>query len=213
MMSHSADTELYANEPSLLLNLCRDVIDLLDSEEGKAEMVEMEAQLREISKAVEKLEKLKVAVPNALRSEKTRLASALSIQSESVQVLIDLANGLDDILNDLRSRLGNDLESSLAKKTRIRYPSSEKTDTDILRHLIINALQHLGGSAHRNEVLKFMGEQLDGKLLPGDLEWREATQTYAWQDRASLERFYMTKDGIVKTDSPRGVWELTEEHR
>ena len=58
-----------------------------------------------------------------------------------------------------------------------------------------------------------MEQKLTGKLLPGDLEWRETTNEHAWQNNACWERYQMTQDGVLKTGSPRGIWELSEDHR
>ena len=59
-------------------------------------------------------------------------------------------------------------------------------------------------------MIEDMGRQLDGQLLPGDLEWRESTGEYAWQNNAKWERYKMTQDGTLRSDSPRGFWELGE---
>ncbi len=55
-----------------------------------------------------------------------------------------------------------------------------------------------------------MGRQLEGKLLSGDMAWRESTAEYAWQNNAKWERYRMTRDGTLRNDSPRGYWELGE---
>ena len=61
------DIDRFVIDPSLLIELCRDVIDRIDCAPGKANTSEKEAQLREIAKAVEKLEKMGVPVPDTLR--------------------------------------------------------------------------------------------------------------------------------------------------
>ena len=81
----------------------------------------------------------------------------------------------------------------------------------MLREQIIQALRKLGGSARVSEVIEEMGQQLDGKLLPGDMEWREATNEYVWQNNAKWERYRMTQDGTLRNDSPYGIWALAEE--
>ena len=68
----------------------------------------------------------------------------------------------------------------------------------------------MGGRARVADVIEEMGRQLKGKLLPGDLEWRESTNEYAWQNNAKWERYHMTQDGTLRSDSPRGYWELGE---
>ena len=172
----------------------------------------MEAQLREIAKAIDNLSKIGVAIPDALRAEKTRLAAALGMQFQATQALSLLSDELEDIVRDLKSRLGRQEQTS-DKKPRPKRSKSAKTDKNTLRQLLIEALQHLGGSAHKNEILKYMEQQLEGKLLPGDLDWREATKDYAWQNNTCWERFRMIEDGILKAGSPRGIWELSEESR
>lgn len=207
-MSSGGEVERYVKDPSLLVELCREVIERLDTGSDNGETAAMEVQLREIARAIDKLDKQGVPVPDALRAEKTRLAAALGASTEASQTLNHLADELEELLADLKSRIGRTAEATPAKKACAKRSKSPKTDKTILRKLIIEALRHLGGSASKNDVLKYMEEKLKGKLLPGDLEWREATNDHAWQNNACWERFAMTQDGTLKTGSPRGIWEL-----
>jgi len=212
-MSHRTEIERFVKDPSLLVELCREVIERLDAGTGNDETSAMEAQLREIARAIDKLDKQGVPVPEALRAEKTRLAAALGVSAESAQTLKHLADELEELLKDLKVRTGQVAEGKPANKPRPKRSKSPKTDKAILRKLIIDALRNLGGSAPKNDVLNFMEERLHGKLLPGDMEWREATNDYAWQNNACWERNAMKNEGILKFGSPRGVWELSEDHR
>jgi hypothetical protein len=47
---------------------------------------------------------------------------------------------------------------------------------------------------------------------PGDFE---STRSGAvlWENRAQWERLKMVKEGLLRADSPHGVWELTESGR
>lgn len=212
-MSQGGEVERYVKDPSLLVELCREVIERLDTRSEKGETAAMEAQLREIARAIDKLDKQSVPVPDALRAEKTRLAAALGLRADATQTLNHLADELGELLKDLRDRIGRTAEAAPAKKPRTKRSKSLKTDKAILRLLIVEALRHLDGSAPKNDVLKYMEEKLHAKLLPGDLEWREATNDHAWQNNACWERNAMKNDGILKADSPRGIWELSEAHR
>ena len=207
-MSNDIDIDLFVKNPSLLIELCRDVIDRIISGPDNSKAGEKEAQLREIAKAVEKLEKVGVPVPDALRGEKTRLAAELGIQAQVEQALQHLADELDAILKDLNIRLERGSDRPTAKKPRGKRSRSPKTDKKVLRKYIIQALKKLGGRARVSDVIEEMGRQLDGKLLPGDLEWRESTREYAWQNNAKWERYNMTQDGTLRSDSPHGYWEL-----
>lgn len=80
-----------------------------------------------------------------------------------------------------------------------------------MREQVVLALKQLGGKAKVSDVIEEMTRQLDGKLLPGDLVWRQATNEPAWQNNAKWERYQMVQDGVLRGDSPRGVWELRED--
>lgn len=209
-MNGGADIEQFVKDPSRLVELCRDVIDQLDASSEDVAVPEQEAQLRAIAKAIEQLEKSGVAVPDPLRAEKTRLAAALAVHSDAKQALAQLADEFQDILKDLRERLGQNTVGSQAKP---RGPRSKlpKTPQKVLREHIIQALKKLGGRARVSDVIEEMAHQLEGKLLPGDNLWRDATNETAWQNNAKWERFQMTQDGTLRWGSPRGIWELGED--
>ena len=212
-MSEDNTVDRFVKDPSLLVDLCRDVIDQLDSYTDATDIGEQQTQLREIAKTIERLEKAGVSVPDVLRAEKTRLAASLSIHADARQALTHLADEFGDILKDLRSRLGLDQGSDgdrTEKKARKRT-KLPRTDPSVLRDHIVQALRTLGGKARAAEVVDEMGRQLDGKLLPGDLEWRDSTREYAWQNNAKWERYRMVQDGTLRSDSPRGIWELRED--
>jgi DNA-binding ferritin-like protein len=212
-MTSEAEVERYVKDPGLLVELCRDVVERLDAGADTGETSAMEAQLREIARAIDKLCKMGVPVPEALRAEKTRLAVALGVNAEAAQTLSHLADDLEALLNDLKTRIARAPETTPGKKTRAKRSKSQKTDKTVLRRLIIEALRHLGGSAPKNDVLQYMEQTLQDKLLPGDLEWRESSNEYAWQNNACWERYAMTQDGALKIGSKRGVWELSEDIR
>jgi len=209
-MGSDNDIDRFVKDPSLLIELCREVIDQIDSGSDDSKAAEKEAQLREIAKAIEKLEKMGVPVPDALRGEKTRLAAGLGIQAQAEQALHHLAEELDAIIKDLHTRFGRGSDQPTTKKPRGKRSRTPKTDKKVLRKHIIQALKKLGGRARVSDVIKEMERQLEGELLPGDLEWRESTSEYAWQNNAKWERYKMTQDGTLRSDSPRGYWELGE---
>ena len=70
-MSSDSDIVRFVKDPSLLIELCRKVIDQLKITAGDPETGTMQVQLREIAKAIERLENIGVSVPDSLRSEKT----------------------------------------------------------------------------------------------------------------------------------------------
>jgi hypothetical protein len=211
-MSDGAGSDRFVKDPSILVELCREVIDQLDVSSDDMVVAEQEAQLRAIAKAVEQLEKSGVTVPDPLRAEKTRLAASLAVHTDAKQALAQLADEFQDILRDLRDRLRQNAASPEAKPRghRSKLP---RTPRMVLREHIVRALKSLGDKARVSDVIAEMDRQLEGKLLPGDTVWREATNECAWQNNAKWERFQMTQDGILRRGSPRGVWELEKGHQ
>ena len=209
-MSNGDDTVGFVKDPSQLVELCRDVIDQIDASFEDEAVAEQEAQLRAIAKAIEQLEKSRVGVPDPLRAEKTRLAAALAVHAEAKQALVQLADEFQDILKDLRERLGQNITASEAKP-RVKRSKLPKTPPAVLREHILQALKKLGGSAKVSNVIEEMARQLEGKLLPGDTVWRETTNESAWENNTKWERYLMTKDGTLRRGSPRGIWELGED--
>jgi hypothetical protein len=211
-MSDQADISRYIKDPSLLVELCREVIDQLDAGSEEVSVVEQEAQLRAIAKAVEQLEKAGVAVPDPLRAEKTRLAASLSIHTDAKQALAHLADEFQDILHDLLERLGQN-PPALEPKPRGKRSNLPKTPKKVLREHILRALKKFGGRARAGDVLDQIERQLEGKLLEGDLAIRRDGKTLAWRNNAQWERLRMRHEGILRADSPNGIWELEEGHQ
>lgn len=209
-MNEAPETDRFVKDPSLLVELCREVIDQLDLNSEASTVADQEAQLKAIAKAVDQLEKAGVAVPDPLRGEKTRLAVSLAMHTEAKQALMQLADEFEDILKDLRDRLGQN-GNPPDSKPRPKRSKLPKTTQKVLREGILSALKKLGGSARSSEVVAEMARQFEGKLLPGDEVWREATHEPAWQNNAKWERYQMTQDGALRRGSQRGVWELGEE--
>ncbi len=211
-MEEKPDITIFLKSPEQLLQLCRDVINELDKRREDKGLAEQEKQLREISRAIGKLEKAGIPVPDELRSLKVDLAAKLAIKEENDSVLETLADGLEGILQDLRARIGRTEKAAPGKSLRKRRSKKPKTEKDVLRKEIIRALKRLGGRAHLRQVLAEMEKQLKDKLLPGDLEKRQSGEI-AWENNACWERFHMVQDGILRNDSPRGIWELSEEYK
>ena len=208
-MSNGNDVVGFVKDPSKLAELCRDVIDQLDARSEGVAVAEQDAQLNAIAKAIEQLEKSHFGVPDPLRAEKTRLAVALAVHADAKEALGQLADEFQDILKDLRERIGQNTTAPEAKP-RGKCMKLPKTSSAVLREYILEALKKLGGSARVRDVIEEMTRQLEGKLLPGDKEWREATNEPAWQNNAKWERHQMTQDGALQRGSPRGIWELSE---
>ncbi len=214
-MSDRSDIERFVNDPGLLIKLCHDVIDRIKSGPDDLNEAVKEAQLREIARSIERLEKMNIPVPDTLRAEKTRLAADMGNLSNVTQTLRQLADEFDRIIIKIKARSVVENGSVLPKKNRVHSPrsSSPKTSQRFYRDYIISALRKFGGRGRVADVLNEMERHLNGQLQPGDFELRKDGKTVGWRNTAQWERLVMVKEGILRSDSPDGIWELAEGHR
>ena len=79
---------------------------------------------------------------------------------------------------------------------------------------ILQALSDLGGSAKRSDVFNVLEPSMRGVLQPIDYQIlsSEAEQV-RWQNSAQWARNLMVKEGLLQSDSPVGIWEITEKGR
>jgi hypothetical protein len=206
-MNHEGEIDRYVDDPCLLVALCRDVFDRLGVKASSESMAEGAAQLREIALAIDKLDKQDVPVPAALRSEKIRLAAELDHNSKRLAALKMLADELHNITHNLKSRHIKSTERAQIGEHRRKRSNTLKTSRPVLRILIIEALNELGGSAHKRDVYKRIAKNHEGRFLPGDFDYLPDGKRISWQNYCDWEATLMRKEELLRSDSPRGIWE------
>ncbi len=72
---------------------------------------------------------------------------------------------------------------------------------------IIQALQHHSGTAPFFVVMEFVFSKIKERLNEID-HTKTSTGILRWQNTMRCERQVMLREGILKTGSPRGIWEL-----
>lgn len=76
---------------------------------------------------------------------------------------------------------------------------------------ILRALSELGGSGKMNDVLERVEQTMQGTLTGVDYQpVASDPEMPRWRNTAQWARYSMVKEGLLKQDSPRGVWEITE---
>lgn len=76
---------------------------------------------------------------------------------------------------------------------------------------ILSVLVGLGGAAAGEDVIDRVGQKLENVLTPADRERLSSGVEVRWRNRAQWQRYNMGREGLLKRDSPRGIWEITEE--
>ncbi|GBC77825.1 hypothetical protein HRbin08_01307 [bacterium HR08] len=93
-------------------------------------------------------------------------------------------------------------------------PRGLRTPEDAFRRLILEVLVELGGRAPMSEVLDRVEKKMEGRLTPHDYKPLPSDpKTIRWRNTAQWCRNTLVREGLMKGDSPRGVWEISEEGR
>ncbi|QJD30962.1 winged helix-turn-helix domain-containing protein [Methylococcus geothermalis] len=76
---------------------------------------------------------------------------------------------------------------------------------------ILEALESLGGSAPMTKVLDHVLQSMKGALKDVDYEpLASDPEMPRWKNAAQWARNSMVKEGLLRSDSPRGVWAISE---
>lgn len=104
-MNEAPNFEELVRDPVLLVELIEDILAQFGICDNASDL-ERDAQLKEISKTIERLQNMGVCVPDVLRAEKLRLSCTSGLSKETATLLQPLADGLDEILRTLKKSLG-----------------------------------------------------------------------------------------------------------
>lgn len=78
---------------------------------------------------------------------------------------------------------------------------------------LLQALVELGGKGRREKIIEIVGEKMKHVLMPADYQKLPTSNYIRWENRVAWQASNMRRDGLVKNDSPRGIWEITEAGR
>jgi hypothetical protein len=91
-----------------------------------------------------------------------------------------------------------------------RLPRGESLPTDFYRPLILKALAGMGGQGRAKEVLRRVFKMAEPYLSDKDREPVPSGTSKRWEKKANWERYRMVQEGLLRSDSPQGIWELSE---
>jgi hypothetical protein len=94
--------------------------------------------------------------------------------------------------------------------SRTRKADAWTSENEFQRPLL-EALKSLGGSSQGMELLDLVGQRMQGYLKPADLKPVPGNaNTPLWRNTAQWARHTMLRNGLLKADLPKDIWELTE---
>jgi len=140
---------------------------------------------------------------------------------EQAQKLLTQAQQMERFITDIRAKqqewqrlTGEPRRVRKGKREAKRLSRGECTSQKAYRLPILRALVALGGEAPAQEVLKRVFAEMEDLLKLIDLQPLPSNpKEPRWRNTARWERWAMVKEGLLRRDSPRGIWAITERGR
>jgi len=104
------------------------------------------------------------------------------------------------------------VKTSRAEKSRL--PRGLRTPEHAFRRPILEALIELGGKSTIGEVLDLVWKKMKDVLTKHDLQpLPSEPKSIRWRNTAQWCRNTLVREGLMKSDSPYGIWEISESGR
>jgi restriction system protein len=89
-----------------------------------------------------------------------------------------------------------------------------RTREEVYYQPLLSTLSENGGKAKVGDVLTAVEKKMKGTLRKVDYEpLSSGPEMPRWRNTAQWARNSLVRDGLMKSDSPRGVWEISEAGR
>jgi len=107
-----------------------------------------------------------------------------------------------------------DEETRAARRDLGHLERGQRTPESAYYLPILQVLEHAGGSGKVGEVLDRVGEMMNPILKDLDREPLASDPSNPrWRNAAQWARHSMVQEGLLRADSPRGTWAITERGR
>lgn len=163
------------------------------SKELDAEIRSTEESIRSLQGKLADLQKRKAAVSYLALTDQQRAAGG--------------ANG-----NPRPTSSGSWSTSTQAAHRTVGGGGREQTSYTQFDRPLLESLVALGGKASSDEVLQDIKSKIGPTLKRGDFD-AVSTGEERWRNTARWRRNALVKLGFLRTDSPRGIWEISEAGR
>ncbi len=120
-----------------------------------------------------------------------------------------------DELADLRDKASPAVQEIVSKRFFGKSKKGEITSQEDYCPYLLEVLDEMGGSGKTSAVIDAVGEKMEGVLKPKDYEVHNSKgQQIRWRNTVQWARNFMVNDdGRMKSNSPRGIWEISDKGR
>lgn len=118
---------------------------------------------------------------------------------------------IEELTHYLEALCGNERnDSAIQLKESSRKRPGEITKREKYHITILEALYEMGGKGKAEKVLQVLESKMRSILTEYDYQPLESGEI-RWIKAAHWARLHLVHQGLLRRDSPRGIWELSEE--
>lgn len=142
--------------------------------------------------------------------------------------------GLESQFAQIRAALAEKREKIIAIDKLIGLPKSEAGPNDPIKQIpdlvedledrdftpvkaywrpILQTLVEMAGRARRERVIELVGKKMKDIFTPADFRKLPESNYIRWENRVAWQASNMRREGYIKKDSQRGIWEITDAGR
>ena len=126
---------------------------------------------------------------------------------------INIGNMLNVIESIISVQVKEEVETSETKKTEVveQEGKRRRTHHEDFRIPLLEALVEMGGRGRTSDVCNRIETKMRSRLTSGDYE--KFNGRVIWKKRVHRIRGKLAKSGLLRPDSPQGIWEISDEGR
>lgn len=135
----------------------------------------------------------------------------------SEELFREIQEYAEPLVDDFESALWKVLK--LSKRNPVEMPKrvelsarKDVTPQKMFRKTILETLVELGGRGDAQQVLRMVEQKMKGQMKPGDYA-PNRDGFPKWEKAVHFQRLTMVHEGFLASNSPRGIWEITNAGR
>ncbi|MBN1262635.1 MAG: winged helix-turn-helix domain-containing protein [Anaerolineae bacterium] len=141
------------------------------------------------------------------------LRTHIQVRLEDLQEDSTQAEALNDLLEDLNAWAKRFAILVAPDEKTPRLRNGLKTPQSAYHIPILRALVDLGGEAGLDAVLERVQALMADQLNAYDLDTFADGKTIRWRNTAQWARNTLREEGLIRDDTPRGVWAISDAGR
>ena len=170
------------------------------------------SQIKAINKTIKNMEKDNIAIPKELVRVRNKLTSDLKQENNPEEVLLFLFDELSKTLKKIKIDKKKLALPPQKKENRRRIErTAKRISSNEMRKGLIEVLQEAGGSENLKKIQVEIEMKFKHKFSESDTEKLDSG-IIRWIKTLQMLRTPLIQQGVLKENSPRGMWELSDKY-